>query len=495
MLGGIFIKSKKIIFNFIFLIVFVFFSGCINVSESNEYNKNDNLNKIEDDKIKNEELEDEFNFNNSDYYTNYDAILNFDETNSKISVIEKINYKNITGKKLNNIYMNICSDFVKEGKIFNISSLTISGREVVYDIIDNYIYIQLNEPILDNSESEIIIQFDIILPDINSNIVCSGNILPTICAYDNYGWNKNTNLDFGKNYFNSIGNYNITINTPENYSVISSGTEVFNINNDVKTTNIKAKLIKDFAFVIGKNFFNKSIKNEANNFSINLYYYSENDILAENILNNINDIFKYYVQNIGNYPYNHIDVVECDLDDDTDKQFTAISLINEKFFTEEMVFNSLSYNLGYQWFDCVLESNFIKEPWLREAVNGFLKKLIYYTNKDIDFIMEKEYIELKENIKNIKYSELNNSIDKYDIKYNFDIVQIKKSIMMIYSLYKIMGEEKFFEFLNSYYTEYSFKFATSNNFFRSAEKIYGRSLYDFFNDWINSVDIPKINFD
>ncbi len=458
------------------------------------------------------------------YYTNYNATIEFVPETYSFKTIEKINYKNTTGKKQNELYMNVYGNAFTEnakqkpylledetsifpnGKNymnFNISSLTVDGKEVTYSIDGTSLCIQLLEALEKNAETEITIQFEVSIPDMhydigrNQNVIWAGNILPVMSVYDNSGWNKSEYYPLGDSVYNDIGNYTIAIKTPESYNVIATGSEVINVSEGVKTTVIDAKFTRDFAFAIGSGMLTKTVQTDTSGVKINLYYYTYDDEKATAILNRTKETLEYYIETIGSYPYSHIDVVECSLYNNKDTQFTGIAFIDESWFMPEtdLSIAMLNFNLGKQWFSEIIGSNGVKEPWLRAGFEKFLQRLFVYGEDGIDEAMEIEYASLKTALESEKHIELYNSLDTYKTRETFENVQVRKSAMMMYALYKEIGSEKFNEIVREYSLKYSFKNITSNEFFNLSEDVYGKSLYDLFNDWVNGNKLPKVNFE
>jgi len=71
-------------------------------------------------------------------------------------------------------------------------------------------------------------------------------------------------------------------------------------------------------------------------------------------------------------------------------------------------------------------------------------------------------------------------------------IQHHRSMLMFYALSQRMGSELFDEFLRSYYERFAFSIATGAQMIEIAEEIYGDSLQQFFDDWINRPDLPTI---
>ena len=514
-LGGIFIKYR--IFLISILSAIMLLSGCSKPVE----------NKPVDNEVVTEEQPEQTEDENKEerFYTNYNATVEFSPDTNSIKGIEKITYKNTTSKKQHEIYMNIyansfnedspilpyanaisqeLSHSINEYANFNISSLTVGGKEVSYSVSGSSLCIQLPETLEVNGETEIAVQFESSIPNMsyaglgkNENIFWTGNIIPVMAVYDNYGWNKSVVYPLWDTNYNDIGNYTISIKTPEEYTVLGTGNELVNSSDGVKTTVVEGKFIRDFAFAIGKNLKTKSIQKDENSTKINVYYYSDDTPMVDLILENVSNMVDYYGKICGTYPYSHIDIVETSLYRPDNAQFSGMAFVDESFFSADADINAfvLDFDLGYQWFSGIVETDVKKEPWIREGLSEFLNARFLYGEDGIDAYMEVEYANLKGLIEGEKHQALSTPPTKYTTEESFETVQRKKSAMMMYALYNKIGAEKFDEFLKTYVSEYSFKTATSNEFFRIAEDVYGKSLYSFFNDWVNGNKLPKVHFD
>ena len=142
------------------LSAFPLFSGCTTketVQPEDESVKQENTEDTQKEPVEEEQ-----------YYTNYNATIEFVPETYSFKTIEKIMYKNTTGKKQNELYMNVYANaftenaeqlpylleyenaIFKNGKSymdFNISSLTVGGKEVTYSINGTSLCIQLSEPL------------------------------------------------------------------------------------------------------------------------------------------------------------------------------------------------------------------------------------------------------------------------------------------------------------------------------------------------------------
>ena len=172
-------------------------------------------------------------------------------------------------------------------------------------------------------------------------------------------------------------------------------------------------------------------------------------------------------------------------------QFSQIAFIDDSFFNGKNKITNLNFNLGLQWFKCIIGTDRVKENWLCEGFCEFLKIYIYYPPEQLKEIMNKEDEQLKEILENNKNSALLNSLSAYNSYEDYTNVQKRKSCLMIYKFYREFGEKNFSDFLQMYCSEYSFKNINSQDFINMCNKVYNEDLSEFFKKWINESDIPN----
>lgn len=453
------------------------------------------------------------------YYNTYTVSLDVNPSLRTISAIEKVKYKNTTNHSLNEIYMNVyinafsqkCdyTPYLEETKetlfpygidysYFQINSLTINNEPVSYSLNNTVLNLKLQKPLETEEETEIVIVFECYIPKINTRFgannvsLWASSFIPTIAPYDEKNnWTKSYYYPLGDTFQNTISNYEVTIITPEGYKIAATGTGTQSEGNGKNIAIISAKMVRDFAFS-SSNQYKKATIETKEGIPIHIYYYSDYSKNIPQLLNAAKQNLEFYTQYIGSYPYTELDIVESDLFYEGDMEFPQFVLLDSSYFETEKEISTLSFMFGFQWFSHVINMNSMNETWLSQGLTGFMQNYFYYSQKELDKLMISEYELLQEDLKTVKHPCLNNSLAVYENEQSFYNVQYKRACLMIYSLYKKMGTEKFNQLLKEYYTTFSFKTVNSSDFIILCEKIYGKDLDNFFENWISSKTMPKL---
>lgn len=450
------------------------------------------------------------------YYNTYKVNLEVNSETRNINGIEKINYKNTTGQDLNkicfNLYLNAFSSSYSikpyfeqfESKIFkygkdtgfiNIKSVHINNEDISFSQNGSILEINLSQVLKDKEETEITLQFGSYIPKIahrtgaNSKAMWLGNFIPILCKYDGTKWRTDLYYPAGDPFYCDISNYEVTVSTPKEYTVIGTGVQNVSETDDKKVTTLTANLVRDFAFAVSKDYKVKSVKTD-DNIDINFYYYSSDIYDIDSILDVSQKTIKYYSDKLGSYPYSELDIVETELFfNNGGMEYPTFIMMDSGYLKKAESVNSIVHEIGHQWLYNIIGNDQIKEAWLDEGLNSYLQEGVLHSKSEINKQIEKDYY----NLVSKGVQPLSLSLSDYNDWASYYASQYTRAKVMIYSLNKIMGDEMFDEFLKLYYRKYNFKIAKTEDFIDTAQEVYGQDLTDFFDSWINQTEIPQLD--
>lgn len=450
------------------------------------------------------------------YYNTYKVNLEVNTETRNINGIEKLNYKNTTGHDLNKIYFNLylnafsSSYSIKpyfeqfESKIFkygkdtgfiNIKSIYINNENINFNQGGSILEIDLPEILKDKEETEITLQFGSYIPKIahrtgaNDKSMWLGNFIPILCKYDETGWRTDLYYPAGDPFYSDISNYEVIVSTPKEYTVVGTGIQSVVEKDDKKITTISANLVRDFAFSLSKDYKVKSIKTDEN-ININFYYYSNDIYDIDGMLSAAQKSIKYYSNKLGSYPYNELDIIETELFfNNGGMEYPTFIMMDSGYLKKAESVNSIVHEIGHQWLYNIIGNDQIKEAWLDEGLNSYLQEGVLYSKSQIEQRIKKNYYDLI----NLQIQPLSSTLSDYGNWSSYYNSQYTRAKIMIYSLNKRMGDEKFNEFLKLYYKKYNFKIAKTQDFIDTAQEVYGQDLTEFFDGWINQSVLPELN--
>lgn len=458
---------------------------------------------------------------------NIDITYNDDNT---LTCTQTLNYINKTDTSLDNLMFHLYPRSFREGaKSSVVSSLnydkcyykgTSFGDIEITNIKVNNIESQIkitgnDEDILDvhfdntlapNNNIDIYIEFKVKLPNINhrfgygDDTINIANFYPIACVYENGSYNIDSYHYNGDPFYSEASNYNVTFTAPTQYILASTGELTNTVESEnIKSYNIKALAVRDFAIVISDKF--NMVSDKVDNTTVNYYYYNNkypNEAIKASI-----DSVRTFNELFGKYPYSTLNIVEADFVHGG-MEYPNIVLISDAVDVQSDYINVIVHEIAHQWWYGLVGNNECQYGWLDEGLTEYSTILFYEENPEYN-------IDTKELIKNTTnsyvtfvevYSKVFDSVDtsmnrklnEYNNESEYVYISYVKGMLMFDSLKEILGKEKFITALQTYFNDNQFKIATPDNLINAFEKSTKTNLREIFESWINGkVKIMSAN--
>ena len=450
-------------------------------------------------------------------YNEYSVTADIDPETRMVTGIEKITYKNRAGIPLDRIYINLYLNAFSGGASYQpyfdsfaprifpegardygymvIGGITADNQTAEFTVSETVLAVSLPQSLAPEEIIEITLHFEAYVPLINhrtganEDAMWFGNFLPTLAVYDETGWHTEPYYPAGEPFYTRISNYTVKVTTPSSYSVVGTGEESFTEADGKRQTTMTAKMVRDFAFVICRNYKAQTVRTNSG-IDINVYTHSEiRDI--NNLLVIALKSVDYYGELLGTYPYASLDIVEAGLFMKSGMAYPEIIFMDSEQLQSLDYSEDLAHQIGHQWFYNTVGNNQIKEAWLGEGLTSMLQQGILYDDNQIRARMQRDYDTLQQTLRTAENKTLLQDLSVYKDWLSYQNIHYTRAELMIYSLSQKMGPEAFRQFMKSYYTAFSFKTATRKDFIAAAEA-YGGDLTDFFRDWMENYELPPL---
>ena len=400
---------------------------------------------------------------------------------------------------------------VLEGRIFqhgrefgsiDVTLATINLNPAEFTLDGTLLTIYLEESLLPGAYTEIGLIFEADIPRIshrtggNDYAMWFGNFLPTLPVLTADRWHIYPYYPVGNPFFTAISNYRVNITAPNEYTIVSTGFEVRNEGETSTVTSISVDQVRDFAFALLSPAYNsRGILTEAG-IDITIHFQGnwDDEEAIDAILDTARAAFDFFESRVGTYPYQSFDIVETELFIQETMKYPGIVFVDARHLRTPAVHSSIMRDIGHQWFYNVVGNNPVTEPWLAYGLVSFLQMGLSMDEDTMASHMRGLHQSLQSAIYYMEYPELSRDLSYYTSWADFHRIQFSRGKLLFYSLWQRMGEESFSQFVRTYYSRYAFSIATAQGLMAVAEEIYGESLADFFDAWINSPELPDINY-
>ncbi len=273
-----------------------------------------------------------------------------------------------------------------------------------YNDNEDIVFLELVEPILPGKSVTIETPFRVVIPKTFSRLGHIGQSYqitqwyPKPAVYDKDGWHMMPYLDQGE-FFYEYGDYDVEMTLPSNYVIASTGDlqteseKEFRRLRDIsklpsgeaekslskesssqlKTIQFTQKNVHDFAWFADKQFLISTQdfqKPSGANCTAYSFITPDNLLKYKTSAKALAETAKYLSENVGEYPYNQISIVDGPLYAGGGMEYPNIAIIGT-LPDEKTVNIVIAHEAGHNWFQGILGSNERIHPWLDEGVNSF----------------------------------------------------------------------------------------------------------------------------
>lgn len=407
--------------------------------------------------------------------------------NAKATVVAKTNeakaYPN--GKSYGNIQIESVT-----GES-DVSSFDICGED------ENILQINLNSELYPNDKVSINITFVVTLPNINhrfgygENAVNICNFYPIACVYENGEFMTKMYNSNGDPFYSEVADYNVSITYPKDQILASTGVQTKNIEDgDTICTQIQAKCVRDFGFVLSNKFQQKNSTYD-NRISVNYYYYG--DEKPEETLSLIEEVFAFFEDKIGMYPYSQISVVETNFVHGG-MEYPNMVLISDALSDYDTYKMVVIHELLHQWWYSAVGNNQFDYGWIDEGLTEFCT--IYYyekhpdQNKTMDDLIKSAtqnyltFVKVYKSIQNTVDTSMNRPLDAFNTEPEYVYNTYVKGTLMFSTIYNVVGEKNFVKALKYYYNKNVYEIANDKEIISCFSKGIGKNLENLFDSWL-----------
>lgn len=441
-----------------------------------------------------------------------------------VSGVATISFQNTSNYALDKVFLTMpfnafAEDFpylpflpTLEGRIFrhgnefgsiDITLATINLNHAEFTLNGTLLTIYLEEYLQPGGPVEIGIIFEASIPRIshrtggNDYAMWFGNFLPKLPMFASGHWHIYPYYPVGNPFFSVISNYHVNITAPTEYTIVSTGFGVRSEGETNAVTSVTVDRVRDFAFAALSPAYNSRAISTETGVDITIYFLGNWDDEAfgatiDAILETARSAFDHFESRVGAYPYKSFNIVETELFIHGAIKYPGIMFVDESHLRTPAIHTSVARDIGHQWFYNVVGNNPVTEPWLAHGLVSFLQLGLTMDEDAVVMHMQSLHQGLQSLINTMEHPELSRSLGYYTSWTDFHNIQFSRGKLLFYSLWQKLGEENFDQFVRIYYGRYAFSIATTQGLIAVAEEIYGESLQDFFDAWINSPILPDI---
>lgn len=353
------------------------------------------------------------------------------------------------------------------------------------------------------------------------NFLCRGVMMlgtwhPVLAARDGEEWLRRIDPGIGDAIIADVADYEVNVDAPQGISVYTpiDSKQVTTQDGRAVSTFI-AENLRDFAMVVGSGM--TSEQRVISGITIRSIYRSEHEVAAKRALNVAADAVSVYIRRLGPLPLRMITLTDAPLVTTLgNAEFSGFAAIASAFYVnfdspavssmpdiireqrasvEESLEWTVAHVVAHQWWGTMVGSDPGREPVLDESLANW-SALVYY--REI-YGEPKANTALDEQLRGVyklyrtfggEDLEANLPSRFYRNTFQYSAIVTSKGALMFEALRKLLGNDKFFAALRSYYDVNRFEIADLDDlrsaFAATASVAERRSVSRTFDRWLSA---------
>jgi hypothetical protein len=315
---------------------------------------------------------------------------------------------------------------------------------------------------------------------ITNGVLIAPTFYPLVPRLIDGQWQAEAAPEGGDTTSSEVSFYQVSVTASDHYQIVTSGVEIENevLEDGRQRVTFVSGPMRDFALALG------SFEEYSRTFGdivVNAWVLPQHEYNGERILNLAEIQMGFLSDLVGPYPYAELDIVDapCGFGGIEYPGLIYICSMDRGYLVDPLV-----HEVAHQWFYAVVGNDQLQEPWLDEAAASYWQ-VLYYENA----VNEERAVEQLDryrswiDIGRMK-APIGLGIGEYASKEDYYVIVYYKGALFYDALRTRLGDELFFEFLQTYYQTHRYRFSTSQSFQETAEVICACSLDDLFDLWV-----------
>lgn len=422
---------------------------------------------------------------------------------SELRGTQRVGFANRTGQTLDGIYFRLFANATPgEGNI-RIDNVTIGGRKAVTELQNNDTVLKVSwgDHLEPGRLAVLNLEYTIQIPrdakgrysDFTRTdwLTTLPTVYPIIPAYDEKGWHLETPPEYGDLLYADSSTYDVTITTPAEYTVITSGELVQEIpmGNRIRRRFIAAPM-RDFDVNLSNTLVNSSASMD--NVTVTSWYKPEHEQAGKRALDWAVNALRVYEKRFGPYPFKSLDVVESPTTAGG-IEYPGVITLAANLYEDPGQLNffefATAHETAHQWFYSAVGNDQVNHPWLDEALTQYAT-LVYFQDrygKETAAQLRSEYFEKQYEAAKQKYGDLPAGlpVSAYDEE-AYGAFVYAKGPLFLHAVREFVGDQQFFRALQNYYQQFRYANAKPQDLINAFNQASGKDIMPLFEKWVGS---------
>ncbi len=435
--------------------------------------------------------------------TRYNLTLKYDANPPTLTGNQEVIYFNKTSQPLNEIYFRLFANYPNSGGKITLNQLSVDDAPATSELLvqNTALRVPLATPLAPNHSIKIQLDFSVTIPrnsqthyadfTADDTVITLPTVYPLIPAHDAQGWHIELPPPHGDLVYAEVAFYHVALTVPADMRVIASGStfEVVTHNDGTTTWYIVGAPMRDFDINLTTQLQKVSVV--IGETTINSYFEPADAEGGNQALQVAKDALETFQRFFGPYPYRELDVVQTPTTAGG-IEYPGIVVIGRKLYSDPKSADffefATAHEVAHQWWYAMVGNDQVNYPWVDEALAQY-STLLYENTRGtasaaniLRNVFQAPYHRAKNEGRDLPVNQPVSAFTESD----YGAIVYGKAPLFYDALRKQMGEEKFRNFLKTYFERYKYKIAFPDDILKTAEEVCRCTLQAEYQQWIQS---------
>jgi hypothetical protein len=342
-----------------------------------------------------------------------------------------------------------------------------------------------------------------------------GTFYPVLAVHEDDEWQRKIEPSVGDIIFNEVADYEVRVEAAPSVMVFTSTAEKEMKSEGEAFKTYTGASLRDFAIVAGRGL--RVEEAVVGNTTLRSVFLSHHERAGKRVLTAGTNAFRIFNSRFGSSPFKTITIAEAPLVAGLGStEFSGVTVIASAFYVdfdsaamrnlpeiireqrpsvEQSLEWTVAHLVAHQWWGAAVGNNPAREPVLDEALSCWSALLYYrevYGDELAATVLDDQLLGVYRVYRTFGGDDMdaNRSARDYRNSFQYAAIVSTKGAMMFVELQRLLGEEKFFAALQSYYKANLFEIAEMDDlrgaFIAEAPIEQRRTVARTFNRWLAS---------
>lgn len=443
----------------------------------------------------------------------YSIQVEIDYPERSFNGLARVSYTNTEGISLDRLYFRLLPN---GGGSYGNGSLVVPAAfvdgvpaETALSLDDSVLEIRLPAGLAPGESAAIDLQFDGLVPQgqgdsgygiysHNDGVMALAGWYPILAVYDQEGWHLDPVSAIGDSVYSDMAFYTVEMSVSRDVVSAATGVEVNrNSTGELEHYRFVSGPARDFFMIMSPDF--QVASESVDGTRVNSYYFPGQEAGGRRALELAAASLEVYNDLFGPYPYRELDLAAAPLTGAAGVEFPGIILAaSQAYDTPSSAFFSelIAHEVAHQWWYNLVGNHVFENPWMDEGLTTYSSALFVEATQG-----EGAYQSVAENYRAAYERLVSAGRDEpvaMDLAYfenshrrgSYGAVVYAKGALFFHTLRENIGDEAFFEALQSYYESYRYQIAYPQDMLSVFEDHAGQDLEPLYQEWLYSSRTP-----